>query len=95
MARSTTEAEYQAITKATQKIEAVWSMLTELKVEVPFPLKVYTDNLGGSFITRNPIRHIKLKHVALDLHFARERTERGRGESQAHSGFGTMGRYTY
>lgn len=40
-------------------------------------MKILTDNLGASFIARNPIGHIRLKHVALDLHFIREKTENG------------------
>lgn len=75
--RSSTEAEYRAIATMTQEIEVVRSSLLELRVQVPFPMKIYTDNLGASFIARNPIAHIQLKHVALDLHFVRERTEKG------------------
>lgn len=33
------------------------------------------DNLGATFITKNPIGHLKLKHVALDLFFVQERIE--------------------
>lgn len=39
-------------------------------------MKIFTDNLRASFIARNPIAHIHLKHVTLDLHFVRERTEK-------------------
>lgn len=77
VARSSTEAEYRAIATVTQELEVVRSMLFELMVKVPFPLKVFTDNLGASFIARNPINHIRLKLVALDLHFVRERMEKG------------------
>lgn len=71
------EAEFRAIAAATQELEAIRSMLVELKVEVPFPLKIFTDNLRASFIARNPIGHIRLKQLALVLHFVWERTEKG------------------
>lgn len=61
----------------TQEIKAVRSSLAELGVQVPFPMKIYTDNLGASFIAQNSIAHTRLKHVVLDLHFVRERTEKG------------------
>lgn len=77
VARSSTKAEYNAIATTTQEVEVVRTMLQELGVQVPFPLKIFTDNLGASFIARNPIAHICLKHVTLDLHFVCERTEKG------------------
>lgn len=52
-------------------------MLEELGVHVPFLMKNFTNNLGASFISRNPVGHIRLKHVTLDLHFVRERMEKG------------------
>lgn len=77
VACSSTEAEYRTVASTTQEIEAVWMSLIDLGLHVPFPMKIYTDNLGASFITRNPIAHICLKHAALNLHFVRERMEKG------------------
>lgn len=74
---SSTEAEYRTIASTTQEIEVVCASLIELGLHVPFPMKIYTDNLGTSFIARNPIAHIHLKHVALDLHFVCEWIEKG------------------
>lgn len=77
MARSSTEAEYRAIATTVEELEGVKSLLTELGIEVKLPLKILTDNKGASFIANNPIGHMKLKHVAMDLGFIRERTEKG------------------
>lgn len=49
----------------------------ELGVEVPKPMVILSDNLSAIFITKNPISHIKLKYVDLDLHFVREKVENG------------------
>lgn len=77
VALSTTKAEYQAIATTTQELEAVRTSLLELGVKVPFPMMIFMDNLEASFIARNPIAHIFLKHVAIDLHFIREQIEKG------------------
>lgn len=63
LARSSTEAEYRAIATTTQEIEAVCSALIELGVEVPRPMVSLSDNLEATFIAKNPIGHIKLKHM--------------------------------
>lgn len=60
-----------------QETEAVRSLLMELRVTVPALLKILSDNLGATFVAHNPLCHLKLKHVAMDLHFVRERTENG------------------
>lgn len=52
-------------------------MLVEQGVEVPRPMQILPDNFGATFIARNPIGQSKLKHVELDLHFVREKTENG------------------
>lgn len=69
---SSTEAEYRVVTTTTQEIEAIRSLLEELGITVPVLMMILSNNLGATFIAQNPIRHIKLKHVALDLHFMRE-----------------------
>lgn len=79
LARSSTDAKYKAIVTTAQELEVVQSLLIELEVEVPVQLIfLMIDNLSASFIVRNPIGHLKLKHVALDdLYFVRECTEKG------------------
>lgn len=51
-------------------------MLLELGIIVPKPIKILSDNMGATFISKNPIGHCKLKHVMIDLQFVRERTEK-------------------
>lgn len=77
LARSSTMVEYRAIATTTQEIKVVWSVLVELGVTVLLLMTILMDNLRASFIARNPIGHIRLKHVALDLHFVREKIDNG------------------
>lgn len=44
--------------------------------EVLLPLHILIGGQGATYIANNPICHIKLKHVAMDLRFVRERTEK-------------------
>lgn len=69
------ESEYCAIASTTQEIKVIRSLLIELGISVPAPMKILSNNLWTTLITRNPINHIKLKHVTIDLHFMRERIE--------------------
>lgn len=76
LARSTTEAEYRAVATTTQEVESIRTTLQELGIRVPKTIKILTDNIDASFIAKNLIAHSKLKHVALDLHFVREKSKR-------------------
>lgn len=67
----------RAVATTTQEVESVRSTLLELGIDVPTPMRILTDNIGASFITKNPIARSKLKHVALDLHFVRVKSENG------------------
>jgi len=74
---SSTEAEYRAIATATEEIEGVRAFLREIGIEAAKPVRIFTDNRSASFIANNPVGHNRMKHVALDYHFVRERTENG------------------
>lgn len=44
---------------------------------VSLPLEIFTDNLSATFVANNPVCHTNLRHVTMDSHFVRERTEEG------------------
>lgn len=75
LTRSNTEVEDKTIATATEELEGLISVLTELGTEISMPLKIYNDNKGTSFIANNPIGNMKIKHMEMDLGFIRERTE--------------------
>jgi len=77
LARSSTEAEYRAVATTVEEAEGIRSLLSELDIKVPLPINILTDNRGASFIANNPICHSKMKHVAMDFHFVREKSEAG------------------
>ena len=74
MAQSSTEPEYRGMANAA----AVWlqSLLHELGVPQSPPIVLY-DNLGASYLSVNPIRHSRSKHVEIDIHFVRDYVANG------------------
>lgn len=78
MALSSTEAEYMALSEATQ--EAVWlkfflrepgEMTTDESV------KIYEDKQGSSALAKNPEFHKRTKHIDIRYHFVRKKVEDG------------------
>lgn len=77
VALSTAEAEYVALSTATQ--EAVWlrRLLMDLKVLPEGPTVLMGDNQGSIAIARNPISHARTKHIDIRYHYIREALEDG------------------
>ncbi|CAN1322455.1 Retrovirus-related Pol polyprotein from transposon RE2 [Linum perenne] len=73
VSRSSTEAEYRAL--ATASSEVLW--LTSLLQEIGFPTAaaptVWCDDVGATYLSKNPVFHSRSKHLEIDFHFVRER----------------------
>ena len=76
VALSTSEAEYVALSSATQ--EAIWlrRLLTDLGA-VPNGPTMMEDNQGAIAIARNPVAHARTKHINIRYHFVREAVQEG------------------
>ena len=77
VALSTSEAEYVALTAATQ--DAVWLrlLLSDLKVALDEPTLLMEDNQGAIAIAKNPTSHARTKHIDIRYHFVREAMQKG------------------
>ncbi|CEG45551.1 Phosphatidylinositol kinase (PIK-G3) [Plasmopara halstedii] len=78
VALSSTEAEYMALTEATQ--EAIWlkTFLCELgEMRDEDPVKIFEDNQGSLALAKNPKFHKRTKHIDIRYHFVREKVEGG------------------
>uniref|UniRef100_A0AAV1V1C5 Uncharacterized protein n=1 Tax=Peronospora matthiolae TaxID=2874970 RepID=A0AAV1V1C5_9STRA len=78
LALSSTEAEYMALTEATQ--EAVWlkAFLCDIgEVKNDEAAKIYEDNQGSSALAKNPEFHKRTKHIDIRYHFVREKVADG------------------
>ena len=81
VALSTSEAEYIALSSATQ--EAVW--LRRLLSELGAPVSSVTmmeDNQGAIALAKNPIAHARTKHIDIRYHYIREAVQDGLVELQ-------------
>ena len=72
VALSTTEAEYIALSVATQ--EAVWlrRMLDDLQAKPKDPTVLMEDNSGAIAIAKIPVSHARTKHIDVQYHNVRE-----------------------
>ena len=72
VALSTTEAEYVALSTATQ--EAVWlrRLLSDIKITPTTPTIIREDNEGTIAVARNPISHARTKHIDIKFHYVHE-----------------------
>jgi hypothetical protein len=77
VAKSTTEAEYMALSQAAS--EALWfrSFLYELGMSNKEPILIYGDNQGALKIAQNPQFHNRTKHIDIVYHFIREKISKG------------------
>ena len=77
VALSTVEAEYMALSVATQ--EAIWlrHLQEELGVTNTGPTLIYEDNQGAISMAKNPVFHKRTKHVQIRYHFVREAVVQG------------------
>lgn len=77
VARSSTEAEYRAIAYTTAELLWIKQLLRDLHVAVPKPPLILCDNVGATFMCKNPVISTRSKHIALDFHFVREQVDSG------------------
>ncbi len=77
VAKSTTEAEYMALSCCTS--EAVWlkGLHNELVLTKIDSLTIYCDNKGAVDLSKNPTFHPRSKHIGIQHHFVRERVIAG------------------
>ncbi len=73
VAKSSTEAEYVALSSCTQ--EAVWlrRLLKNLGKDMTLPTVIYEDNQGAIELAKNSKFHSRTKHIDISHHFVRER----------------------
>ncbi|TYK09875.1 protein-tyrosine-phosphatase PTP1-like isoform X4 [Cucumis melo var. makuwa] len=75
VARSSVEAEYQAMSLGI--CEQIWlkKVLSDLYQECETPLKLFCNNKIAISIANNPVQHDRTKYVEIDRHFMKERLD--------------------
>ncbi|KAH9687107.1 retrovirus-related pol polyprotein from transposon RE1 [Citrus sinensis] len=77
VARSTTEAEYLAVANAASEVRWVQNLLQELGLQLSQTPSIYCDNIGTTYLCRNPVFHSRVKHIDLAYHFVRDWVNKG------------------
>lgn len=77
ISRSSFEAEYRGV--ANTVAETCWIRNLLLKLHQPLDkvTLVFCDNISSVYLSANPVKHQRTKHVELDLHFVREKVALG------------------
>ena len=77
MARSFTETEYRGVASTAAEVLWVQSLLGELGITLTRPPSIHYDNIGATYLCANPIFHSKMKHIAINYHFVRDKVSTG------------------
>lgn len=64
------------LANATAEIMWLQTSLSELGIDQPKATKLWCDNLGAIYMTKNPVFHARTKYIEIDYHFVRERVAR-------------------
>lgn len=77
VARSSTEAEYRALANAASEVLWISNLLHELSLKVTQQPILFCDNVGATYLSVNLVFHSRMKHLAMDYHFVRQRVQSG------------------
>ena len=73
VAKSTKEAEYVALSQATQEAICLRKLLADFGCKADSPTVLKEDNRGAIELSKNPRFHNRTKHIDVTFHFIRER----------------------
>uniref|UniRef100_A0A7C8YK69 Reverse transcriptase Ty1/copia-type domain-containing protein n=1 Tax=Opuntia streptacantha TaxID=393608 RepID=A0A7C8YK69_OPUST len=77
VSKSSTEAEYRAMSQAAAEVTWLVRLLSELGVPHTHPVTLHCDNQSALQIAKNPIFHERTKHIEVDCHFTRAKVLEG------------------
>jgi hypothetical protein len=75
VSRSTAEAEYKSMSISLSELLWVRDLLTELKLMINIPMKLWCDSKSAINIANNSVQHDRTKHVETDRFFIKERID--------------------
>ncbi|KAF3656122.1 Peroxisomal (S)-2-hydroxy-acid oxidase GLO4 [Capsicum annuum] len=72
VSKSSTEAEYRAMSTACSEIVWLHGILVEIEFPQSNPTPLHADNTSVIQIATNPVYHERTKHIEVDCHYIRE-----------------------
>ena len=77
VSRSSTEAEYRAITSTAIELTWISFILRDIGVSQAQPPVLFCDNPSALHMSVNPVLHSRTKHIAINCHFVHEKVALG------------------
>jgi hypothetical protein len=77
VSRSSSEAEYRALSSATCELIWLLYLMNDLKIQCSKPPVIYCDSQSAMHIASNPVFHERTKHLEIDCHLVREKLQQG------------------
>lgn len=77
VSRSSAEAKYRALANTVSELTWLSQLLLDLDTSPTAPATVYCDNQAAIHIANNPTFHERTKHIEIDLHFVRDKIQKG------------------
>ena len=77
VSQSRSEVEYKGVANVVAELCWIRNLLLELDCPLNKASIVYCDNISSVYLTQNPVKHQRMKHIELDIHFVREKVALG------------------
>ncbi|CAL1413972.1 unnamed protein product [Linum trigynum] len=77
VSKSSTEAEYRAMSDVTSELTWLRRLLRDMGVETAGPMDLFVDNTSAIRIAENPVLHDRTKHIEVHVHYVRDEVRDG------------------
>ncbi|KAH9689109.1 retrovirus-related pol polyprotein from transposon RE1 [Citrus sinensis] len=75
--KSSAESEYRALASAASEIAWLKSLFLEMEVYCVERPTIWCDNISATELAKNPVFHLRTKHIEIDVHFIRDKVLSG------------------
>ncbi|KAM1547885.1 hypothetical protein ACFX1Z_009145 [Malus domestica] len=69
VSRSSTEAEYRALSSTTAELDWIQQILHFLRIKLQYTPVLFCDNMSAISLSFNLVQHQRTKHIEVDVHF--------------------------
>lgn len=77
VSRASAEAEYKGVANAVAELCWIHNLMLDLGCPITKAALVYCDNISSVYLSQNPVKHQRTKHIEIDIHFVREKVTMG------------------